>query len=131
MILVQGVFLCVAKGMGMPRKFTSYEPDQLDCNTVVTSIGTDFGLTVEIETQYARDRVWTFVRCRPASLDGKGVVQVQSVHSSPLRTAKSLYIGQYSALLDCWHQLDRGTLAVRETPISRDWNGRPQTPRRR
>jgi len=38
---------------------------------------------------------------------------------------------QYSALLDCWHQLDRGALAVASRPIVRRWDGRPEQPRRR
>jgi hypothetical protein len=37
---------------------------------------------------------------------------------------------QYSALLDCWHQLDRGVLAAAERPIDRGWDGRPRAPRR-
>src|SRR5689334_20582384 len=82
-----------------PQRFKSYEPDQLDCNQMVTSIGEDFHLVAEIETQYARDRVWVFVRLRTPATDGKGVVQVQAVASAPLKTAKSLYIYQYAALL--------------------------------
>jgi hypothetical protein len=115
----------------VPRKFTSYEPDQIDCNTMVSSIAADFGLVAEIETQYARDRVWAFVRCRQPATDGKGLVQVQAVASAPLRTAKSLYIYQYAALLDCWHQCDRGTLAAATRPVDRGWDGRPKTPERR
>lgn len=115
----------------MPRQFTAYEPDQLDCNTLVTAIAQDFGLLAEVETQYARDKVWTFVRCRPPTADGKGVVQVQAVVSAPLKTAKSLYIYQYSALLDCWHQCDRGVLGAATRPIERGWDGRPRAPRAR
>lgn len=115
----------------MPAKFTAYEPDQIDCNTLVMSIAQEFGLVTEIETQYARDQVWTFVRCRAPAGDGKGVVQVQAMVASPLRTAKSLYVAQYSALLDCWHQCDRGVLAVAGTKVERGWDGRPRTPQRR
>lgn len=115
----------------MPRKFTSYEPDQVDCQSLVNAIANDFGLLAEIETQYARDRVWTFIRCRAPSTDGKGVVQVQAVASSPLLTAKSLYTQQYGALLDCWHQCDRGVLGAAARPVVRGWDGRPQTPRAR
>jgi hypothetical protein len=115
----------------MPRKMETYTPDQIDCNTMVTGIANDFGLAVEIETQYARDRVWVFVRCRQPALIPPGVVQVQAVVSAPLKTAKSLYTMQYSALLDCWHQCDRGVLAASSRPVEHDWNGRPQQPRRR
>jgi len=115
----------------MPRKMEFYTPDQMDCNTIVTSIAKDFGLVTEIETQYARDRVWVFVRCRPPATDGKGVVQVQAVVSAPLKTAKSLYTMQYCAMLDCWHQCDRGVLGVASQAVTYQWNGRPETPRRR
>lgn len=114
----------------MPRQYTAYEPDQIDCENMVNAIANDFGLLAEIETQYARDKVWTFVRCRVPAADSKGKVQVQAVASCPLKTAKSLYIYQYSALLDCWHQCDRGVLGAAARPIERGWNGRPRTPER-
>ena len=115
----------------MPRLNAHYEPDQMDCNTMITSIARDFGLTAEISTEYTRDRVWAFVRCKQPSADRTGAVIVQAVVSAPLRTAKSLYIYHYAALLDCWHQMDRGVLAAATTPIVRGWDGRPKAPARR
>jgi len=114
----------------MPRKIDYYQPDQLDCNTLCTALGCDFGVQAEIETRYERDQVTTTVRCRPAGVGKEGLVQVQARVSSPLRGARSLYTMQYSALLDCWHQLDRGVLGVAQTPIVRSWDGRPRTPGR-
>lgn len=114
----------------MPRRYEAYAPDQLDCNTMVTSIARDFGLMPEVETRYERDQVVVLVRCRAPGGEAAGVVQVQAIVRAPLRTAKSLYIMQYSALLDCWHQCDRGVLGVAQTPIERGWNGRPRTPGR-
>lgn len=114
----------------MPRRYEGYAPDQLDCNTMVTSIARDFGLMSVIETRYERDQVVVLVRCYAPGGAAADVVQVQALVRAPLRTAKSLYIMQYSALLDCWHQCDRGVLAVAQTPIERGWDGRPRTPGR-
>lgn len=114
----------------MPRKMEFYSPDQLDCNTIVTALGGDFGVTPEIITQYTRDQVMVLVKCRRIGGGEADVVQVQALVRAPLKTAKSLYTMQYSALLDCWHQLDRGVLGASTRPIEHGWNGRPQQPRR-
>jgi len=115
----------------MPRLRETYTPDQMDCSTMVTGIANDFGLLPEITTEYARDQVVVLVRCRIPGGESAGVVQVQARVSAPLKTAKSLYTMQYCALLDCWHQCDRGVLAASSRPISYGWSGRPQQPRRR
>lgn len=112
----------------MPKQQTYYEPDALDCNTMVTSLGNDHGVLPNIETRYERDQVVVLVRCFKLGQPGGDVVQVQAIVRAPLRARKSLYAMQYSALLDCWHQLDRGLLAVAKTPIERHWNGRPKRP---
>jgi hypothetical protein len=112
----------------VPRLQHYYEPDALDCNQCVTAIATDFGCLVEIDTRYERDKVTVIVKARLIGGVDNNVVQVQSLVSSPLKGAKSLYVLQYSAILDCWHQLDRGVLGVAQTPIERHWNGRPQQP---
>lgn len=115
----------------MPSKQHYYEPDQIDCNTMVSAIGGDFGLLPEITTSYERDQVVVLVRCLiPGKLPDR-VVQVQALVRAPLKAARSLYTMQYSALLDCWHQCDRGVLGTATTPIERGWNGRPRTPGRR
>lgn len=114
-----------------PQRYTAYEPDALDCNTMCNCIAQDFGLVATITVEYARDKVQVIVKCRPIGGEQADVVQVQAMASAPLRTAKSQYIYQYAALLDCWHQCDRGVLAAANRPIERGWNGRPQAPRRR
>jgi hypothetical protein len=109
----------------------TYTPDQIDCNTMVTAIAQDFGLLAEIMTDYARDQVVVIVRCREVGGDLPGEVRVQSLVRAPLKTAKLLYAMHYSALLDCWHQCDRGVLGAAARPVVHGWNGRPQQPRRR
>lgn len=112
--------------MPQPRRY--YEPDALDCNTCITAIGHDFGHRTEVETRYERDQVLVLVRCFKIGGVEADVVQVQAKVSAPLKGAKSLYVYHYSALLDCWHQLDRGVLAVAKTPIQYSWLGRPNQP---
>lgn len=112
----------------MPRKFTGYEPDAIDCNTIWHAIGNDFGLVPEVLTSYSRDQVVVIAKCRPVGGTAADVVQVQAIVRAPLKTARPLYVLQYAALLDCWHQCDRGVLGVAQTPIERDWSGRPQRP---
>lgn len=112
----------------MPNKQHYYEPDALDCNTVVGSLAEDFGVYPEIRTEYGLDLVRVIVKCYSPSEKAQGLVQVQAMVSAPLKSRRNLYTMQYSALLDCWHQLDRGLLGVATTPITRSWNGRPVMP---
>ena len=114
----------------MPSRITYHVPDAIDCNTILHAIANDFGLLPEVITRYERDFVVVIVRCRKPDTSGEGVVQVQALVKTPLKTAKSLYQYQYSAMLDCWHQCDRGLLANATTPIARGWDGRPRTPER-
>lgn len=114
----------------MPRRIEFYAPDQLDCNEIVTSLAREFGLAPDIQTIYTRDQVIVVVRCRKVGGIETDVVQVQAMVRAPLKTAKSLYTMQYSACLDCWHQADRGTLGVAQTPIEHSWSGRPKVPQR-
>lgn len=114
----------------MPKQQTYYEPDAIDCNTLVAAIGNDFGAICTIDTVYELDHVRTTVRVYSIAERANGVVQVQAMVKAPLKARKSLYTMQYSALLDCWHQLDRGLLSAATRPIERDWNGRPKAPRR-
>lgn len=115
----------------MPRSQTYYEPDALDCNQLVTSLGHDFGVIPFLSTSYERDQVVVICSCRKICEAPNGVVQVQALVRAPLKARRSLYIMQYSALLDCYHQLDRGVLGVAQTPLERQWNGRPKVPGRR
>jgi len=115
----------------MPRQFEGYEPDQLDCNTLSIALSVDFGMMPEVKTTYSGDLVTVTCKCRILATDPDGPVIVQAITRLPLKTRKSLYVLHYTVMLDCWHQLDRGTLAASTRPIERGWNGRPQTPRRR
>lgn len=112
----------------MPNKQAYYEPDALDCNQLVTSLAADFGVIAEISTRYERDQVVTIVTTRKIAEAPDGVVQVQALVRTPLKARRSLFVQQYAALLDCYHQLDRGVLGVAQTPIERHWNGRPKVP---
>ena len=115
----------------MPRKINYHEPDAIDCNTMVSAIGSDFNCQCDITTSYERDQVVVLVRCYTLQQKASGVVQVQALSRAPLRTARSLYTMQYSTLLDCWHQLDRGVLSAATRPIEHDWSGRPKQPAKR
>jgi len=115
----------------MPRQFGGYEPDQLDCATLSLALSVDFGMMPEVKTTYSGDLVTVTCKCRILATDPDGPVIVQAIDRLPLKSRKSLYVMHYTVMLDCWHQLDRGTLAASTRPIERGWNGRPQTPRRR
>jgi len=114
----------------MPRKFEGYAPDAIDCNEMWSSICSTFACIPELETRYERDKVTVICRCRKLGAAAGGEVQVQALVARPLRTSKDLFVMQYSALLECWHQLDRGVFAVAQSPIERGWDGRPGTARR-
>lgn len=115
----------------MPRSFGGYEPDQLDCNTISIALGSDFGMVPDITTTYMGDQVVVVCKCRIIGCTEPDDVVVQALDRLPLRTKKSLYVMHYTVMLDCWHQLDRGTLGAATRPIIRGWSGRPQQPRRR
>lgn len=112
----------------MPQKTQYHEPDAIDCNTMVAALGEDFSVLPEVVTSYALDVVQVVVRCRGLGQPGGDAVQVQALVRRPLRAAKNLWAMQYAALLDCWHQLDRGVLAVKKVDIVRGWDGRPEQP---
>jgi hypothetical protein len=115
----------------MPRRFGGYEPDQIDCATISVALSSDFSVMPEVKTTYSGDLVTVTCRCRMLGMDPDGAVIVQAIDRVPLKARKSLYVMHYSVMLDCWHQLDRGTLAAATRPIERGWDGRPQQPRPR
>lgn len=115
----------------MPRQFGGYEPDALDCNTIERAIAEDWGLCCTLKTWYNRDEVNVVCKCVKITAAPDGPVVVQSFVHRPLKSAGSLYVMHYSAMLDCWHQMDRGVLGAAARPIEHGWNGRPQVPRRR
>lgn len=115
----------------MPRAFTSYEPDQIDLNTMLTALAEDFGVLCELSIEIARDVVITTAKCYKITGDRDDGPSVVSRHKRALRGSFSAWIGLYACAMDCWHQLDRGVLGVAQTPVIRGWNGRPQRPRAR
>lgn len=114
----------------MPRSQAYYEPDAIDCDQLVNSLAQDFSQLPEVLTRYERDHVVVIAKCRTVGEASDGMVSVQAMVKAPLKARRSLYTMQYSALLDCYHQLDRGVLGVAQTPLTRQWNGRPKVPAR-
>jgi len=112
----------------MPRKFNAYEPDAIDCNTMWSAICHDFGVIPSLSVAYERDRVVIICKCYKVAGEEPNVVQVQAMATKAQKGAGSQYAMQYSVLLDCWHQLDRGVLGAKTRPIDYSWNGRPQVP---
>lgn len=115
----------------MPRKFEGYEPDAIDCDQLTRALAEDFGVLCKLEVSYVLDKVQTIARCVRPALSTPPVVVVQAMVSRPIKAAQSHYVAQYSAMLDCWHQLDRGAAAIVTPPISHGYNRRPELPRRR
>lgn len=115
----------------MPRKFNGYEPDAIDCDQLTRALAEDFGVTSKLEVSFALDRVVTIARCHRPEVSTTPVVVVQALVSRPIKGAGSLYVAVYGALLDCWHQLDRGSLAAKTPAIAHGWDRRPEVPRRR
>jgi hypothetical protein len=114
----------------VPQKQHYYEPDAIDCNSMVTALAHDHGVTAVVTTDYARDQVVVIAKCYKRGGGPDEPVICQALVKAPLKPVRSLYVLQYSSLLDCWHQLDRGVLAVAQTPLERQWNGRPKVPAR-
>jgi hypothetical protein len=114
----------------MPAHQNYYQPDAIDVNTMVTAIGTDFGLLCKLEAEFGRDKVVVFARCVHLVRKEGDVVEVQAMVARPLKPAPNIAVMMYSAALDCWHQLDRGMLAAATAPVQRGWNGRPRKPER-
>lgn len=115
----------------MPRQFAGYEPDAIDCQSLVDALGGDFSCIAQTTVQFTADEVR--VTCKVRKLGGADNCDIlcQSLVRRPIKGHSSAYTLIYSALLDCWHQLDRGVLATATRPIERGWDGRPYTPRRR
>lgn len=114
----------------MPQRANYHEPDAIDCYSMAQAIGEDFGLLLDVTTGYQLDQVVVLVRAYAPDGKLERTVIVQAMCRRPVKTAKSLWQMQYAAMLDCWHQLDRGVLAAETRPIERGWDGRPRTPRR-
>lgn len=115
----------------MPRSFQGYEPDQVDCQNLTSSLGDEFGMLAKVIVQFSADEVIVIGRCFPIGFAEGEEPSCQAVVRTGIKLHRSLYVAVYSVLLDCWHQLDRGVLGASTRPIERGWSGRPQTPRRR
>lgn len=114
----------------MPAKYTPYEPDQKDCLNCVKALGADFGVIASLETIYTLEHVVTIARCRPIADAHHDATIVQALVRVPIQHARQLYAMQYSALLDCWHQLDRGVLLAAERGAVDRGISRPPSARR-
>lgn len=114
----------------MPRSQNYYEPDQIDCTNLVRSIREEFNCDPKLAVEIHPDYIHTICRCVKYGQPGGDVVQVQALVKTPHTAKRSCWVMLYGALLDCWHQLDRGLLAAAARPIEREWNGRPTVPRR-
>jgi len=115
----------------MPRGFTGYEPDQIDCQNLTSALGTDFGVLCKVVVQFSADEVVVIGKCFPIAVGECSVCTCQAIVRTGIKLHRSLYVPVYSVLLDCCHQMDRGVLGASTRPIERGWSGRPQTPRRR
>lgn len=114
----------------MPRKFEGYTPDAIDCNTQVTALGLDFGVLVKTSVEFARDEAVVLCACFRIGSESDGTPVVQSRARKPLKSKPDIAVMIFSALQDCWHQLDRGVLGAKPPAIAHDWNGRPHIARR-
>jgi hypothetical protein len=117
--------------VNVPKKQAYYEPDAIDCNTMSNAIAQDFGCLCDITTRFELDQVIVLVRAYQVVSAEAKEVKVQALSRMPLRHARNLYTQTYGALLDCWHQLDRGVLGAETRPVERGWDGRPRQPVRR
>ena len=112
----------------MPRQINYHEPDAIDCYSMAQSLAADFGCLHDITTCFAGDKVTVLVRAYKPGPEGAKQIECQALVSRPVKLAKNLFVMQYSALLDCWHQLDRAVLAAATRPIEYGWDGRPRQP---
>jgi hypothetical protein len=115
----------------MPARTNFYSPDAIDLNTTVSAIANDFNGICLLSVRFADDRVIVEARCVGMGSKDADAVLVQARVSKPLKPAPDLAVMFYSAALDCWHQLDRGVLAVANVKPVFGWNGRPQQPKPR
>lgn len=115
----------------MPARTNYYSPDAIDVNTIVSAIGNDFGCLCSLSVEFRDFRVIVYAKCGKLVSAEADKVEVQAMCARPLKPAPDLAVMFYAAALDCWHQLDRGILAVAGVKVSNGWNGRPATPRAR
>lgn len=115
----------------MPKRESYYQPDLIDCQSQCHAIGEDFGCICELSVTFTADYVVVIARCRKINEDVENPPLVQALVRKPLKASNSLAVMIFSALQDCWHQLDRGTLGATTPAISHLWNGRPEIARRR
>lgn len=131
-VVCQCALLRITEGrLTMPQKGNYYEPDAIDCNTMATAIGQDFSHLCKTEVEFARDSVVVTCRCYGSAAAPDDAPSVQSRATKPLKSRPDISVMLFSAMLDCWHQLDRGVLGAKPPAISHGWNGRPTVPRRR
>jgi hypothetical protein len=115
----------------MPARSNYYSPDAIDLNTTISAIANDFGCICNLTLHFRDDKVVVVAICVGLGNKEADGPLVQSRVSRPLKPAPDLAVMFYSAALDCWHQLDRGVLAVANVKPVFGWNGRPHQPKPR
>lgn len=114
----------------MPNEGKYYAPDCIDCNSQATALGEDFAVICEVSLRFERDQVVVIASCRRSAEAPNGAVVVQAIVRKPLRSRPDIAVMAFSAMQDCWHQLDRGVLSARPPAVAHGWSGRPQVARR-
>jgi len=114
----------------MPRKEDYYAPDQIDAYNQVRAIGDDFGCISEVSIRFDNGNITVLCTCREVAKSPDGPVVVQALVRRPEKNAREVWVMVFSALQDCWHQLDRGVLAAAPPKTAYGWGGRPVVRRR-
>lgn len=107
-----------------------HEPDWIDVNAQLTAIGEDFGCICRHTVTVERDYVLVVARCYKLAASDPAPVECQALARRPIKSSPNAAVMCFATALDCYRQLDRGTLATGARDITYDWNGRPQVARR-
>lgn len=94
-------------------RWITHQPDYIDVNAMVATIGEEFNLLVRWELRTTADDVQ--VLCRGLKVKGFGEVEVvyQSMAKVPLKSSKALESLLYQTSFDIWLQADREDPAAR------------------
>ena len=114
----------------MPRKMEVHAPDWIDVNAQLTAIGEDYGCICEFRATVERDHLTIIATCYRITEGRNSPPVVQALARRPIKTRPDAAIMCFSVALDCYRQLDRGTLAIAGSGITHDWDGRPHIARR-
>lgn len=92
------------------------EPDGIDCGSMLTEIGSKFGLACRIEVKIDFDFKSVIIRSGTFKSMEEFEVQYQSYYKVPVRNGKPLESMIYHALWDIYQQADIGVSGVRPRP---------------